>query len=92
MKYVEVSVTETDIMFGKKGSCTQCPIAYAVKRATGRKRNVVVDGQYLTINPDRPCEQEMHLPKKARDFVIKFDSGKKVKPFKFGIPMDMVKQ
>lgn len=92
MKYVEVQVTELDIMLGKKGSCTQCPIAYAVKRATGRKRNVVVNGKYLVIDGAYNNCQQFSLPKKARDFISKFDDGKKVKPFKFGIPESMVKQ
>lgn len=86
-----INVTEVDILCGKKKSCTHCPVAYAVKRATGRKRNVVVDGQYLTIGLDRQNEQEIYLPKKARDFISKFDDGQKVKPFSFNIPDSMVK-
>lgn len=80
---VEIDVTQEDIERGMKMSCTQCPIALAVKRRTGLKDNVFVGPEEVYINDARYA-----LPGKATTFVENFDRAQDVKPQKFVLTYD----
>lgn len=74
---VIINVTANDIKYGKPRMTTSCPIARAVKRRT--------IGNFYSVGADT-CwinEDIIFLPSEARDFIVKFDRGREVKPFKF---------
>lgn len=78
MKYFIV-VTDKNIKQGKKGSNYSCPIAHACRDA-GLKR---VDVAWNIFHGRGPVKKKLSMPQKALDFIDRFDSGKKVKPFSF---------
>ena len=82
-KKLEIIVTEGDIKRGKKMNIFTCPIAKAAKRALKYKVKLSVGGETLRFYTDK--EYVIHLPKKAEKFILSFDKGEKVKPFKFVI-------
>lgn len=52
------SLTAADLAAGEIGSCTECPVALAVRRATGGERvtvepyGIVVDGTLYQVPPE----------------------------------------
>ena len=79
---MRIDVTEEDIQEGVKCDCDACPIARAVRRATGDQTlSVMGYGVY------RGAMLIGRFPKKATDFVISFDSDDSVKPFSFNLDM-----
>lgn len=76
---MKVTVTKKDICNGKKYHSSSCPIARAVRRASGQR--------ILSIGTDcfrvGSSGKDNPLPIVARRFIGKFDGGKRVKPFSF---------
>lgn len=78
MKYT-VNVTQEDIDKGKKGSCSQCPVALAGIRSVGK--SFYVGPTMFAFRFNWIAE----LPKCVVDFIERFDSGQPVQPFTFDI-------
>jgi hypothetical protein len=85
---IKVEVTEKDIKRGKPVSCSGCPIALAFRRATKttssskRMKYVDVSGGYVGF-VYKNDDYWVDLPRRAQNFIHKFDLGKSVKPFSF---------
>ncbi len=77
---MKIKVTKEDIANGKRNDFHSCPIALATKR----KLNI---GDWrLSVGAviyNRGNDKRWSLPKIARQFIINFDRGQKVKPFEF---------
>lgn len=82
---MQVEVTERDIRRGKQESCERCPVARALRRASG-KRGWFVLPDYIE-GPIRRYPLRGRLKRVAR-FIERFDSGERgtVKPFTFSLP------
>lgn len=77
---VRIEVTQNDIRKGKRGSCFNCPIARAVKRATGCKDvDVDSDGTISLENGEVVIPSSI----KRERFIEKFDDKEKVSPIVF---------
>lgn len=81
---MKINVTKLDIIRGKKGSCSRCPIAIAVGRAFHEEK-VAVDG--LRVYIYKNIKSDVYtLPAEAVEFIFRFDAGDKgLKPFSFEI-------
>lgn len=79
----KVIVILNDIKKGDSYVASSCPVARAIRRATG-KRRVLVSGTEYTI----ASQQYRDLPKKAIIFIKRFDAGLKVHPFSFYVTWD----
>lgn len=75
-----ISVTEEHIKNGEPCMCQYCPIAWAIGLACKPFlfKEVREDCVVVTETEDR-----VRLPRSARRFIHRFDSGKSVKPFRF---------
>lgn len=82
---IHVTVTQEDIDAGKPCDGRNCPIARAVKRATGSS-DVIVDGMSIEF-----YGAEFTPPDVCDRFISAFDSGEPVEPFEFFI-MDAPKE
>jgi hypothetical protein len=74
-----IKVTQCDINRGKRAECGKCPVAIAIKRATGENR-VVVGAGWARVG-----EMGYPLPDKVYDFIERFDFAKPVKPIRFAL-------
>ena len=83
MKTVLIEVTAEDIRHGHAGDCSECPVAYASSRATGR--HCLVGRRSMTVHG----VAEVQLPWEARRFISDFDSlwAMKPQPFSFTIEL-----
>jgi hypothetical protein len=75
-----ITVTQEDIDNGSTIIPSECPIALAVARATGRKVSFVgpITGVVFDTSPKTHL-----LPESAADFIVLFDLGREVCPFSF---------
>ncbi len=74
---MRIHVKTQHIEQGKRGWITQCPIALALRDATGK--SYTVTGAYISTR-----DGSYSIPsRKCRRFVIEFDAGRPVKPFYF---------
>jgi hypothetical protein len=83
---MRVEVTADDIANGKRGLPWCCPIARAIKRASGGSR--VSIGTFNGLAYDWGTAHPavfFDLPEVARCFISDFDSGRPVEPFSFEI-------
>ena len=80
---MKIEITQHDIDYGVRGEYSLCPIARAVKRKIYGK--VTVSGDHISIFTTDIIRRYSYykLPQKAKDFIKRFDEGKKVKPFTF---------
>jgi len=89
MNKLKIEVTEQHIKDGRVGSCTQCPIALAVKEQVkcGEEQYVAVRFFSATIcyNTKEGSRRfdKYALPDSAYYFIKRFDYGGDVKPFTF---------
>lgn len=81
MKTLTIRVTSGDIWGGWRGSENFCPIARALDRIT--KEWWRVTGDVAVKLEGYPFRYK--LPRSARRFISRFDSGLPVKPFNFRI-------
>ncbi len=77
-----IRVTKTGIAKGRPGMVQCCPIARAAK-AAGCK-GARVNGSTIRFRR-KDMSYYAVLPDCARDFVLAFDTGAKVKPFTFTV-------
>ena len=78
---MEINVTQQDIDLGKRGECSLCPIALSIKREHGKR--ALVQKLYLGVFKNEKTFTSWILPDAAVNFVLAFDSGLYVRPFKF---------
>ena len=80
---MKIEVTQHDIDYGVRGEYSLCPIARAVKRKINGE--VIVFGDDISFFTTDIIRRYSYykLPQKAKDFIKRFDEGKKVKPFTF---------
>lgn len=85
MPKITVEVTQQDISKGIERSSCGCPIALALLRsAPGYSFDVGSIAVYIGYSGRRiSYSRGAVLPKKAKDFILKFDSNIRVEPFKF---------
>lgn len=76
---MRITVTQQDIDKGEQGEAKHCPIARALKRATGEQCLVASKICFIGDREDIP------LPENAQSFVSDFDCGFPVKPFSFDL-------
>lgn len=76
---MRVNVTARDIQNGKAGSCDLCPVALALQRHKGFDHATVGTGTVWNGTAG------FYLPRRAIRFVDGFDTGKRVRPFKFDL-------
>lgn len=87
MKKVMVCVTKEDINNGICRRPNSCPIALAVKRATGIY-DVWVSSGYIRVGRDSKWTGLSKRDKaKIGRFVLSFDSCEVVRPFRFYLPL-----
>lgn len=76
-KTYTINITEQDIKRGQPKVACACPIALAAKRASG-KSFVHAGPSEIIIGQKRGA-----TPLPAMDFMLYFDTGRKVLPFEF---------
>ncbi len=76
-----ICVTKSDIKRGVQNIPTCCPIALAMKRRFPR-RSVFVRRYYVKLS-----NRIYSLPASAVNFVNKFDHDRRVRPFRFTLPI-----
>lgn len=77
---MKVQVTEDDIRNGVKSNIDRCPIARAIRRATGQGWIV---GSICATIADSAGQRYIILPTCAKRFVFAFDNGMDVEPLDF---------
>lgn len=78
MKRIKVCVTKEDIKQGFRNAPAYCPVAKALHRATGETWYV-----YGPEVAKAGREEHQQLSREATRFIVRFDTKKRVKPFKF---------
>jgi hypothetical protein len=79
---MRIEVTAEDIVKGKRMDCGLCPVALAIKRATGTAFSV----GYMTCCPaGGTVRDRLELPAEARAFVHDFDCHMQTAPFAFDL-------
>lgn len=78
---VLVTVTKQDIQTGVRNSAESCPIAHAVKRATGLSASV----NQTRVKTMKGGMTVKRVPStvKIAEFVRRFDTAQAVEPFEF---------
>lgn len=77
-----VNVTAKDIKNGCPQRADSCPITLAVKRLL-KTDNDVETSDVIEVFGKSGGSEFYRVPKKATNFILRFDEGKPVKPFKF---------
>lgn len=78
---MKINVTKKDIQNGKRCNGIKCPVALAISRKINKKAEVGSVAIYISGKP-------IMMPKKVRDFIGKFDSQNKAKPFSFNLEIE----
>ncbi len=80
---MRIQVTEDDIKRGVRYSCSLCPIARAIRRATGQ-HPVILDGSRFVKIGEGLAFAEVEIPRDADIWRLDFDNQNgTVKPFEF---------
>lgn len=82
---MKISVNDSHIQEGHKRSICFCPIALALKECLGHRSEAVVGLTEASVYQINRAKRNIYLPKKASNFIEKFDKGFPVKPFSFYI-------
>ena len=85
----KITVTTSDIRNGQPSKGYECPVSLAFQRIFKTANVCVTDTADVNINGQW---QEIHLPGKALDFIMKFDAGRRVRPFSFTIQYALPKR
>lgn len=85
----KIQITKVNIKKGKPLNVQSCPIALAIKRTLKATNLYVADIIDFTI---KNKIYTAGLPIKAIDFIEKFDTGHKVKPFSFILKGEFYKE
>jgi hypothetical protein len=85
---VTVEVTQADIDHGEPGEPCVCPVARAIARVVAAEDWAPLVTA-TSVQFDADCAD---LPREARDFIGRFDSGQSVEPFsfQFDVPDDLI--
>lgn len=88
---IEIDVTQDDINRGVRNNPWHCPISSAVKRRFKRRfklnSEVTTDRNSCHICSEGGCCW-FRLDDTASQFILDFDMGQPVSPFKFTVPME----
>lgn len=98
---VTVEVTAEDIAKGRPNRCGECPVALALRRATGQKLYVNDQGEWhddenggeysenfvVSTSLDTREHGAPSLPEDAQAFVRRIDAGLPVEPFTFTVEL-----
>lgn len=79
---MKIKVTQEHIDRGTKKACSTCPVALALREATGMECEVSTTIAFLPNN-----DNGIPLPIDAKDFIRRFDAGTLVQPFEFELPI-----
>lgn len=79
---VAVNVSQKDIKLGKKGECSGCPVAIAVKRQLGLL-DCYVGSPDIDLVPRNGRWFSTAMPTVVSRFVMLFDRREPVSPFTF---------
>lgn len=85
----QIKVTADDIKAGCRFSVANCPVARGLRRAF--RRTVTVDGMQWALHRvsrqlgSRDTGPYRDLPKRVKNWIARFDTGKEVKPFSFTV-------
>ncbi len=82
----EINVSQEDIDNGIPKNSSRCVVATAVARAIPDAMHILVD--YQTIRFSLPADRKRLIyltPQAVEDYVIAFDAGDPIQPFRFGL-------
>jgi hypothetical protein len=82
MAKVIINVTAKNIKEGRISDPHHCPISEAVRRRFPNVDRVDTGSEEVSAVYET-FEAKASLPERAQSFIIQFDNGKKVKPFRF---------
>lgn len=89
-RFLDVSLINTDIRYGKPRIAERCPIRRALYRMGFHAPKVPWNGENGHIkltDPDTKIRYEWTIPGKALIWLIKYDRGELVQPFEFRLDM-----
>lgn len=86
-KRILVDVTQEDIEMGERRASMRCPVALAVRRVPELSACVVGPKDVISDSPAHPNGLDIPLPGAAIKFVLRFDSGRPVRPFSFELEL-----
>ncbi|HYT44606.1 MAG TPA: hypothetical protein VEP90_19910 [Methylomirabilota bacterium] len=81
-----VIVTEDHIIRGRRYSASWCPVALAIREATGKETLVGVSEVF--IEDKEPYGTTYKLPEEVNRFTSDFDYSRKVYPLKFKLDLE----
>jgi hypothetical protein len=76
---MRIEIKQEHIDKGIKSNCERCPVALALKDATGKTYTVGYEAEVVSWDGG----ESLLIPKDARDFAWHFDHGNPVIPFVF---------
>jgi len=77
-----ISITQQDIDFGQRGSCSRCPIAIAIRRKIPRAGAIAVSPYSIRWVHD-DVWWDAYVPSEVKEFITKFDAYCPVEPMEF---------
>ena len=86
---MKIAVTSEHIRMGCRRVGKRCPIALALRDATGHRWDVIED-RAAQMGMNGGWTRCIYLPSTAKQFVYDFDRGQAVDPFEFDIPFGNV--
>jgi hypothetical protein len=88
---IDITVTQSDIASGRRGSACECPVAQAIKRTLVADFVSVSLNQWVT-QKNGVYYKSMPLPDIAAEWYHAFDADEAVSPFSFtlAVPDDLV--
>lgn len=84
---MKVEITKSLIKRGERASCVDCPVALAINKTFKLHHASVDNGCAMAVDKNNKTIY-FKLPKKAKNFIERFDDGKRVKPFTFELRED----
>ncbi len=82
-----IEVTQNDIDEGRRGECELCPVARAIKRASG-SHCVYVDPTEVLLGENVLEATWTKLPEEAAQFIEDYDNMQPVDPFSFNLNIE----
>lgn len=90
---MRIEVTQEDIDTGVARDCRACPVALAVRRATGQSARVVVNADEIILRDSTTglLLGWIKMPPDVAKFVADFDRGRPVSPISSELNFDPAK-
>lgn len=85
---VTVDVNMHDITDGNQGSCWDCPVALAVRRALPDYTVVVFDDSISLLARKTDEQHSINISEDVEAFIRSFDNDGDVRPFSFELEID----